>query len=90
MCIRDSVASVKVTTPSKEHDLAARVLNGNVIRDEIYAELAGEISALAAAGIRPGLAAVLVGDNPASKIYVKSKIAACEKLGLASLSLIHI
>ena len=65
--------------------MAARVLNGNVIRDEIYAELAGEISALAAAGIRPGLAAVLVGDNPASKIYVKSKIAACEKLGLASI-----
>jgi methylenetetrahydrofolate dehydrogenase (NADP+)/methenyltetrahydrofolate cyclohydrolase len=65
--------------------LPARVLNGNVIRDQIYAELAGQISALAAAGIRPGLAAVLVGDNPASKIYVKSKIAACEKLGLASI-----
>jgi methylenetetrahydrofolate dehydrogenase (NADP+) / methenyltetrahydrofolate cyclohydrolase len=65
--------------------LPARVLNGNVIRDQIYAELAGEISALAAAGIRPGLAAVLVGDNPASKIYVKNKIAACEKLGLASI-----
>src|ERR1700735_2482224 len=65
--------------------LPARVLNGNVVRDEIYAELAGEISALAAAGIRPGLAAVLVGDNPASKIYVKSKIDACEKLGLASI-----
>ena len=65
--------------------LAARILNGNKIRDEIYAELAGEISALAAAGIRPGLAAVLVGDNPASKVYVSSKIAACEKLGLASI-----
>jgi methylenetetrahydrofolate dehydrogenase (NADP+) / methenyltetrahydrofolate cyclohydrolase len=63
----------------------ARVLNGNIVRDEIYSELAGEISALAGAGIRPGLAAVLVGDNPASKIYVKSKIAACEKLGLASI-----
>jgi methylenetetrahydrofolate dehydrogenase (NADP+) / methenyltetrahydrofolate cyclohydrolase len=69
----------------RETELPARVLNGNVIRDQIYAELAGEISALAAAGIRPGLAAVLVGDNPASKIYVKSKIAACEKLGLASI-----
>ena len=74
------VASVRVTTPSKELDLPARALNGNVIRDEIYAELSGEISALAAAGIRPGLAAVFVGDNPASKIYVKSKIATCEKL----------
>jgi methylenetetrahydrofolate dehydrogenase (NADP+)/methenyltetrahydrofolate cyclohydrolase len=67
--------------------LGARILNGNVIRDQIYAELAGEISSLAAAGIRPGLAAVLVGDNPASKVYVKSKIAACEKLGLASFHL---
>ena len=34
--------------------------------------------------MRPGLAAVLVGENPASQIYVKSKIAACEQLGLAS------
>jgi methylenetetrahydrofolate dehydrogenase (NADP+) / methenyltetrahydrofolate cyclohydrolase len=64
--------------------LAARLLNGNAIRDQIYAELAGEITALTEAGIRPGLAAVLVGDNPASKLYVNSKIAACNKLGLAS------
>jgi methylenetetrahydrofolate dehydrogenase (NADP+) / methenyltetrahydrofolate cyclohydrolase len=64
--------------------LAARILSGTAIRDEIYGELAGKIAALAAAGVRPGLAAVLVGDNPASKVYVKSKIAACEKLGLAS------
>lgn len=67
--------------------MAARILNGNAIRDEIYGELAGEISALSAAGIRPGLAAVLVGENPASKIYVTSKIAACEKLGLAGFNL---
>src|SRR5580700_7567268 len=65
--------------------LAARILNGNAIRDEIYLELASEILELAGAGIRPGLAAVLVGDNPASKVYVSSKIAACEKLGLASI-----
>ena len=65
--------------------MPARVLNGNAIRDQIYAELASEIAALAGSGVRPGLAAVLVGDNPASKIYVKSKIAACEKLGLASI-----
>ena len=64
--------------------MAARILNGNAIRDQIYGELAGEIAGLSAAGIRPGLAAVLVGDNPASKLYVNSKIAACEKLGLAS------
>lgn len=67
--------------------MAARILNGNAIRDEIYADLSSEISSLAAAGIRPGLAAVLVGENPASKVYVKSKIAACEKLGLASIQI---
>ena len=64
--------------------MSARILNGNTIRDQIYADLDGEIRSLASAGIKPGLAAVLVGDNPASKVYVKSKIAACEKLGLAS------
>jgi methylenetetrahydrofolate dehydrogenase (NADP+)/methenyltetrahydrofolate cyclohydrolase len=64
--------------------VTARILNGNVIRDQIYAELQTEIAALAAEGIVPGLAAVLAGDNPASHIYVKSKIAACEKLGLGS------
>jgi methylenetetrahydrofolate dehydrogenase (NADP+)/methenyltetrahydrofolate cyclohydrolase len=64
--------------------LTARILNGNLIREEIYAELRGEIAALKAAGIMPGLAAVLVGDNPASKVYVTSKVAACESLGIRS------
>jgi methylenetetrahydrofolate dehydrogenase (NADP+)/methenyltetrahydrofolate cyclohydrolase len=64
--------------------LAARILNGNAIRDQIYLELQAEIAALASAGIRPGLAAVRVGDDPASKLYVNSKIAACDKLGLGS------
>ena len=64
--------------------MAARILNGNEIREQIYAELARDIAELAAAGVRPGLAAVLVGDNPASHIYVRSKIAACERLGIKS------
>ncbi len=67
--------------------MTARLLNGNAIRDQIYSELQGDIASLGASGIRPGLAAVLVGDNPASQLYVKSKIAACEKLGLASFRL---
>jgi methylenetetrahydrofolate dehydrogenase (NADP+)/methenyltetrahydrofolate cyclohydrolase len=64
--------------------VTARILDGNAIRNQIYAELGQEIATLRDAGIRPGLAAVLVGENPASQLYVKSKIAACEKLGLAS------
>src|ERR1700733_11989321 len=76
-------------TPRQDREsfLAARILNGNAIRDQIYGELAGEIASLGAAGIKPGLAAVLVGDNPASKLYVNSKIAACGKLGLGSFML---
>src|SRR6202790_4568816 len=64
--------------------MTARVLDGTKIRDEIFAELKSEIARLASEGIRPGLAAVLVGENPASQLYVKSKIAACEHLGIAS------
>jgi methylenetetrahydrofolate dehydrogenase (NADP+)/methenyltetrahydrofolate cyclohydrolase len=64
--------------------MPARILDGQKIRDEIFGELKGEITKLSAQGIRPGLAAVLVGENPASQLYVKSKIAACEELGMVS------
>src|SRR5215831_18665533 len=64
--------------------MTARLLDGTKIRDEVFAELQREITHLAAQGVRPGLAAVLVGENPASQLYVKSKIAACEQLGIAS------
>lgn len=64
--------------------MTARILDGLKIRERIFAELKGEVRALTATGVRPGLAAVLVGENPASQLYVKSKIAACEQLGLAS------
>ena len=64
--------------------VSARILDGLKIRDEIQGELAGEIAALKARGITPGLAAVLVGQNPASQIYVRSKVKACESLGLYS------
>jgi methylenetetrahydrofolate dehydrogenase (NADP+) / methenyltetrahydrofolate cyclohydrolase len=64
--------------------MTARILDGLKIRNQIFAELSDEVRLLSAAGVRPGLAAVLVGENPASQLYVKSKIAACEQLGLAS------
>ena len=64
--------------------MTARILDGLKIRDQIFAELQDEVRALASADVQPGLAAVLVGENPASQLYVKSKIAACEQLGLAS------
>ena len=64
--------------------MSARLLDGLKIRDQIFEELKVETRELVAKGVRPGLAAVLVGENPASQLYVKSKIAACEQLGLAS------
>jgi methylenetetrahydrofolate dehydrogenase (NADP+)/methenyltetrahydrofolate cyclohydrolase len=64
--------------------MAAKILDGLKIRDEIFAELNVEVAEMAAAGVRPGLAAVLVGADPASQLYVKSKVAACEHLGMAS------
>jgi methylenetetrahydrofolate dehydrogenase (NADP+) / methenyltetrahydrofolate cyclohydrolase len=64
--------------------MTARLLDGTKIRDEIFSELKDEIARLGGEGLRPGLAAVLVGENPASQLYVKSKIAASQQLGLAS------
>lgn len=61
-----------------------RILNGTAIADEIKAEVKTEAAGLASLGIRPGLAAVLVGNVPASEIYVRSKVKACEELGLFS------
>ena len=64
--------------------MGACVLDGSKIRDQIKAELAGQIRDLKAAGVTPGLAAVLVGENPASQIYVRSKVKTTEALGLYS------
>jgi methylenetetrahydrofolate dehydrogenase (NADP+) / methenyltetrahydrofolate cyclohydrolase len=61
-----------------------RVLDGNAIAAEIKAEVRAEVETLALEGIRPGLAAVLVGHVPASEIYVRSKVKTCEALGLFS------
>src|SRR5260370_4925959 len=64
--------------------MTARILDGTKIRDQIFAELKDEVRLLTSAGVRPGLAAVLVGENPASQMYVKSKIAACEEIGISN------
>jgi methylenetetrahydrofolate dehydrogenase (NADP+)/methenyltetrahydrofolate cyclohydrolase len=65
----------------------ARILDGNRVRDEIKAELKPRIAALSAKCRAPGLAVVLVGDNPASEIYVRNKIKACHDLGIHSESI---
>jgi len=62
----------------------ARILDGTAIAGEIKSEVATEVKLLAGRGIRPGLAAVLVGHVPASEIYVRSKVKTCGELGLHS------
>lgn len=62
----------------------ATILDGNRIASDIKGEVAIDIRQLARQGIRPGLAAVLAGNNPASEVYVRSKVRACEELGIYS------
>jgi 5,10-methylene-tetrahydrofolate dehydrogenase/Methenyl tetrahydrofolate cyclohydrolase len=62
--------------------LPAELLDGKKIAGEIKAELLPRIQKLAARGIKPGLWAVLVGDDPASATYVRAKARACEELGM--------
>jgi methylenetetrahydrofolate dehydrogenase (NADP+)/methenyltetrahydrofolate cyclohydrolase len=64
--------------------VSARMLDGSATAREIREELRGRVEALAACGVRPGLAVVLVGDDPASAIYVRNKRRACEQLGIYS------
>jgi methylenetetrahydrofolate dehydrogenase (NADP+)/methenyltetrahydrofolate cyclohydrolase len=64
-----------------------QILDGNRVRDAIKDELRPRVAALAAAGRPPGLAVVLVGNDPASAIYVRNKIKACHDLGIHSESL---
>ncbi|MGH9436575.1 MAG: bifunctional methylenetetrahydrofolate dehydrogenase/methenyltetrahydrofolate cyclohydrolase FolD [Terriglobia bacterium] len=64
--------------------MGGRVLNGQKIAGAIKAGLLREITELKSRGITPGLAAVLVGDNPASQIYVRNKVKACRELELHS------
>src|ERR1700739_589122 len=64
--------------------MMSKILDGGAIAAAIKQEVAEEVKALAAKGVRPGLAAVLVGHVPASEIYVRSKVEACAQVGLFS------
>jgi methylenetetrahydrofolate dehydrogenase (NADP+)/methenyltetrahydrofolate cyclohydrolase len=62
--------------------MPATILDGAKIANDIRGEVAAKVKTMAAAGVRPGLAAILVGSNPASEIYVRGKVKACEELGI--------
>ncbi|KAA8723401.1 bifunctional methylenetetrahydrofolate dehydrogenase/methenyltetrahydrofolate cyclohydrolase [Corynebacterium spheniscorum] len=65
--------------------MTAIKLDGQLYRDEIFADLGERVAALKARGITPGLATVLVGDDPASHSYVKMKHRDCEQIGIRSI-----
>ena len=66
--------------------MTTRLILGKDVSEEIYSELRTRIAALKARGVVPGLAVVLVGDDPASQVYVRKKGEMCESLGMRSVT----
>ncbi|MBK7660471.1 MAG: bifunctional methylenetetrahydrofolate dehydrogenase/methenyltetrahydrofolate cyclohydrolase FolD [Betaproteobacteria bacterium] len=64
--------------------MAARIIDGNVIAHKVRADWRTKVDALRAHGTEPGLAVVIVGDNPASRVYVRHKTKACAETGIRS------
>jgi methylenetetrahydrofolate dehydrogenase (NADP+)/methenyltetrahydrofolate cyclohydrolase len=62
--------------------MSATILDGNKIAAQIRAEVAEDVRKLNGAGLHPGLAVILAGHNPASEIYVRNKVKACEQVGV--------
>lgn len=67
--------------------MASRLISGTEISEQIYGELRARIAALKERGITPGLAVVLVGEDPASQTYVRMKGRKCEELGMHSVTI---
>ena len=68
-----------MTTPT-----SAQIIDGNALSKQLREDVARRTTALKARGVTPGLAVVLVGDNPASQVYVRNKVKACQDSGLHS------
>jgi len=64
--------------------MTAQLIDGNALSRQLRADVAARVQALKARGITPGLAVILVGDNPASQVYVRNKVKACEDTGMHS------
>jgi methylenetetrahydrofolate dehydrogenase (NADP+)/methenyltetrahydrofolate cyclohydrolase len=64
--------------------MAARILDGKSLAAQVRAEVQRKVEALAQRGIRPGLAVLLAGEDPASRVYVRNKVRACEETGVRS------
>ncbi|MCQ2085361.1 MAG: bifunctional 5,10-methylene-tetrahydrofolate dehydrogenase/5,10-methylene-tetrahydrofolate cyclohydrolase [archaeon] len=68
--------------------MAAKLILGKDVSEAIYSELVDRIGALKAKGITPGLAVILVGEDPASQVYVRSKDKKCKELGIESIQIL--
>ncbi len=64
--------------------MAAKIIDGKALAAEVRASLKPAVAALAARGAQPGLAAILAGDDPASRVYLRNKVRACEETGVRS------
>lgn len=64
--------------------MAAKIIDGKSLAAQVRHSLKGAIAALAARGVRPGLAAILAGNDPASRVYVRNKARACDDAGVRS------
>jgi methylenetetrahydrofolate dehydrogenase (NADP+)/methenyltetrahydrofolate cyclohydrolase len=69
----------------KEKIMTAQLIDGTGIADTILEEVTQEIASLKTQGVEPGLATVLVGENPASQVYVRMKHRRCKKVGMKSI-----
>jgi len=65
--------------------MTARIIDGKAIASQVREQIAGQVAELAARNVRPCLAVILVGEDPASAVYVRNKVLACEKAGIRSL-----
>ncbi|OGB70898.1 MAG: bifunctional methylenetetrahydrofolate dehydrogenase/methenyltetrahydrofolate cyclohydrolase [Burkholderiales bacterium RIFOXYC12_FULL_65_23] len=64
--------------------MTAQLIDGNALSRQLRTQVAERVSALKAQGLTPGLAVILVGENPASQVYVRNKVKACEDTGMHS------
>jgi ribosomal protein L29 len=67
--------------------MAADLILGKEVAEEVFVDLRKRIEALKQAGTVPGLAVILVGDDPASQVYVRNKVRKCEELGMRSVKI---
>ncbi|MDQ5944911.1 MAG: methylenetetrahydrofolate dehydrogenase / methenyltetrahydrofolate cyclohydrolase [Pseudomonadota bacterium] len=70
-------------------EMTATILDGNALAQKLRADFKTRAEALAAKGTRPGLVVILVGEDPASSVYVRNKVAACEKAGFYSEKIVY-